>query len=157
MLLFVKRHPLRTLHLALGILGLVVFILTGQYMDRVHDHLRGMPEGPRLFMRSAHLYIMWSSLPNLLLGCHLTWPSQWPARVLQLLSSLPVLASPVLLGLSFFVEPHGPSLMRPMAAWSMILAMVGVLGHVLSVVLSHRASGTHPPEGRALDTLKNRV
>ncbi len=134
-----KAVLLRRLHLAIGVLGLMAFILSGQYMHWVHGHLRGVPDGPRLFMRSAHIYLMWSSSLNLVLGCYFSWPASRPWRAVQALASLLVLAAPVLLGVSFIFEPYGPSLMRPLGAWATILALVGVLVHVVGVGLSRRA------------------
>ncbi|HUF30650.1 MAG TPA: hypothetical protein VMM77_08270, partial [Gemmatimonadaceae bacterium] len=62
---------MRRLHLAVGMLALLVFILTGQYMDRVHEHLTGRPDGPRLLYRSAHIDLLFAALLNLLLGAYL--------------------------------------------------------------------------------------
>ena len=39
--------PGRT-HLIVGMLGLVVFVLQGQYMDLVHNHLADIEGGPRI-------------------------------------------------------------------------------------------------------------
>ncbi len=61
------RHPWKWLHLLFGILGLVAFLFTGQFMDRRLDHLVGMPDGPRALYRSGHIYILFSALLNLLL------------------------------------------------------------------------------------------
>ena len=53
---------LRSLHLVAGILGLLLFVLQGQYMDHVHDHLAGMEDGPRMMFRSSHIYLLLASL-----------------------------------------------------------------------------------------------
>jgi len=51
---------MRRLHLIVGLGGVVAFLLTGQYMDRVHDHLRDMDPTPRLLFRSTHIYLLLS-------------------------------------------------------------------------------------------------
>ena len=61
---------LRRIHLVVGLAGVVLFLGTGQYMDRVHDHLRGMEDVRRMLFRSAHIYLLWSSLLNLALGLY---------------------------------------------------------------------------------------
>src|ERR1043165_8916326 len=43
--------PMKRFHLIFGLVMLVVFLLTGQYMDRVHEHLRNMADGPRMLYR----------------------------------------------------------------------------------------------------------
>ncbi|HVK08649.1 MAG TPA: hypothetical protein VM597_07715, partial [Gemmataceae bacterium] len=68
---------MRRLHLALGLLGVVGFLSTGQYMDRIHDHLRGMDDARRLLFRSTHLYLLFGSLLNLALGLSLAPAGGW--------------------------------------------------------------------------------
>jgi hypothetical protein len=41
---------MKRFHLIFGLILLVVFLLTGQYMDRFHEHLQYMPDGPRIIM-----------------------------------------------------------------------------------------------------------
>src|SRR5438552_3595626 len=122
-------HRLRTIHLSIGGLAVVAFLLTGQYMQWVHNHLQGMPDGPRLFYRSSHIYLLWSSLLNVLLGCYLTRPQQRFLRHAQTVASVAVLVGPFLLCTSFFVELHNPALLRPVGQLAIFLAFGGVLAH----------------------------
>lgn len=131
---------LRQLHLVTGLATLAAFVLTGQYLDKVHGHLVGMPDGPRLFLRSAHIYLLWSGLANTLLGCHLARAQHGFARRLQTLSSLLILAAPLLLAYSFFLEPYGPGLQRPVSWWANVGAFVGVLGQVAARWLQRDAN-----------------
>ncbi|MFY2765058.1 hypothetical protein [Arenimonas sp. MALMAid1274] len=137
------RHPrscLRQLHLVMGLVTLAAFVLTGQYLDKVHDHLVGMPDGPRLFLRSAHIYLLWSGIANALLGCHLARAPRGFARPLQTSSSLLILAAPLLLAYSFFLEPYGPDLQRPVSWWANVAAFAGVLGHAAAHWLGGRGN-----------------
>ncbi len=70
---------MRWLHLAVGIVGVAGFLGTGQYMDLVHDHLRGMDDTHRLLFRSTHIYLLFASLVNLALGLHLKPVRGWAA------------------------------------------------------------------------------
>ncbi len=76
--LSLSRHRLqqphvtmKRFHLIFGIAALFVFILSGQYMDKVYGHLRGMADAPRMLFRSRHIYILFASLLNLSLGTYL--------------------------------------------------------------------------------------
>ena len=104
---------MQRLHFWVGFLGLIGFLLTGQYMDRVYDHLQGMPNATRMLFRSTHIYILLASVINLVLGVYLRPPDPRHKKVMQTLASLLVLASPCLLVLAFFTEPQMANLARP--------------------------------------------
>jgi hypothetical protein len=133
---------LRTIHLSIGALAVVAFLLTGQYMHSVHDHLQGMPDGPRLFYRSSHIYLLWSSLLNMSLGCYLIRPQQRLLRHAQSVASLAILLGPFLLCTSFFVELHNPGLLRPAGQLAIFLAFGGVLAHAAIAMVSRAKSET---------------
>ena len=61
---------MKKFHLVFGVLVIIVFVLTGQYMDRYHEHLRGMADGPRMLFRSRHIFILLSGLLHLGLGAY---------------------------------------------------------------------------------------
>ncbi len=131
---------LRTLHLIVGTVGLIAFLLTGQHMHWVHHHLQGMHDGPRLFFRSAHIYLLWSSLLNVLVGCYLARLTSRLARHVQLLASLAILAGPLLLCVSFFHEPYNAGLLRPVGRAAVVLATAGVLAHAGAAITGQGAT-----------------
>ena len=134
-------NRLRMVHIVLGVVGVVVVVLTGQYMDQVLSHLRHMPDGPRLLYRTAHIYFLWSSLLNLVLGCYGRFSTRPALRWLQGMASLAVLAGPPLLLYSFFVESAVTDLTRPQARLAIYLAFGGVLLHTACTLVSNaRAS-----------------
>ena len=140
-------HPLTNMnrlcvaHIVLGIAGVITFVLTGQYMDLVHGHLRHMPDGQRMLYRSAHIYFLWSSLLNLLLGSYGTFSERTTLRCLQGVASLAVMAGPVLLLYSFFLESMAIDLARPQARLAIYLALAGVSLHSICAFVS-RARAT---------------
>src|SRR5262245_57171144 len=101
------------LHLLIGLVGVLAFLASGQYMDRVHDHLRGMEDAQRLLFRSTHIYLLLTSLLNLALGLYLTASLPGWRRWLQLLGSGLVLLAPLFAALAFFTEPWLTGLERP--------------------------------------------
>jgi hypothetical protein len=127
-----RCSPWRKLHLAVGLVGTLAFVLSGQYMHWAFDHLQGMPDGPRLFFVSSHIYLLWSSLLNLVLGCHLGHVGGRVVRKVQAAGSAALLAGPFLLGWSFFFERHGEGLARPAGRLAIFLALGGVLAHALA-------------------------
>jgi hypothetical protein len=127
---------LRSIHLAVGLVGVLVFAGTGQYMRVVHAGLYGMADGPRLFFRSAHIYLLWASLLNLALGCYLERLRRGALSRLQLVGSVAILAGPPLLCLSFFSAQYNPSLSRPMGQVAIFLSFAGALLHAATVFWS---------------------
>lgn len=126
---------LRRLHLALGLLTIMAFLLTGQYMDRIHGHLREMNAAPRLLFRSAHIYLLFSGLLNCLLGLSAMVRSPGDAlwrRVATIVGSLCLLATPALFLAGFFREPWLGGLVRPYSRLGIYLSLAGVLFHLLT-------------------------
>ncbi len=123
---------MRRPHLWMGLVGVVAFLASGQYMARVHDYLRGMDDATRMLFRSTHLYLLLTSLLNLALGLYATdAPAGW-RRVTQRLGSLLVLAAPPLIAVAFLHEPWLTDLDRPFSRPALIGTLVGMLLHLLS-------------------------
>jgi hypothetical protein len=123
---------IRQVHLFTGALFILVFIATGQYMDLGYEHLRGMADGPRLLYRSAHIYLLYAALLNLLLGLYLRLHAPGRARILQVLGSAIILAAPVFMTLSFFLESQDTSFIRPLARIAIYGTLVGATLHFFS-------------------------
>ncbi len=134
---------MRRLHLLVGTIALLGFLLTGQYMDRVHAHLEGMPDGPRLLYRSAHIYLLFAALLNLLLGAYLRLATRRGVRLAQQIASVAILSLPVLFAAAFFREPALSELERPWARPAIYLSLAAVLTHVVA----QRAANVRPPDG----------
>lgn len=109
---------LRTCHLLVGGLGLLVFLLQGQYMARVVG-MEALPDGARMLYRSAHIYLMLASLANVCVGYYMT-PERAP-NPLQRLTCVVLLTCPALLAWSFFTESASGSLERPIATYTLYL------------------------------------
>ena len=113
---------------------MVIFLLTGQYMDRVHDHLQGMPDGPRMLYRTRHIYILLSGLLHLGIGSYFKYRSESVRRIVQLLGSLLITIAPILFIIGFFREPHLSGLYAPLSKNGIILIAIGTLLHLVSAV-----------------------
>ena len=131
-------NSLRGVHLVAGLLGLIAFVLTGQYMELAFSHLNGMPDAPRLMFRSAHIYTLYGALLNLVLGSYFRPLLGRTARRMQMIGSLAVLIVPVLLLVSFFVESHNNPLSRPVAVIGIYLSLAGCGLHWFASIASHK-------------------
>jgi hypothetical protein len=121
---------MRKVHLIFGALVVAAFLLTGQYMDRYHGHLSGMPDGPRMLYRTRHIFVLLAGLLNLAVGAYLT--DRPRGRVFQLLGSGLLVAAPVLYIAAFFYEPGLGGLYTPLSHWGTYAVAGGVALHLLS-------------------------
>jgi hypothetical protein len=120
------------LHLVVGLVALVAFLASGQYMALGHDHLRGLDDTTRMLFRSTHIYLLFAALLNLALGLYLTVdPPGW-RRGLQRGGSALLLVAPLLLGVAFLTEPWLSGLDRPYTQPAIIGSLVGIGLHLTS-------------------------
>ena len=108
------------------------FLLTGQYMDKFHNHLDGMPDGPRLLYRTRHIFILLAGLLNLALGAYFTYRTQTWRRTIQVAGSLLIFAASLLFLIAFFYEPNLSNLHTPLTHWGTYTIAAGALLHVVS-------------------------
>lgn len=133
---------LQRLHLPVGLATVIVFLLTGQYMDIRYDHLRGMDDATRLLFRSTHIYLLFSGLLNVALGLDMTGESgrgreragggtTW-RDMLRVAGSVLILIGPLLFLAAFLREPFLGALARPFSRPAIYAALAGMALHWLA-------------------------
>ncbi len=120
-------------HLIVGAIGLIAFVLTGQYMHWHFNHLQGMADGPRLMYRTAHIYILWAALLNLVLGLYVQPMENKVRRRIQQAGSLAIMISVALVAISFFTDSQNVTLWRGWARMGIYLALAGAALHAAAV------------------------
>ena len=125
---------MKRFHLIIGLIVVVVFLLTGQYMDRYHQHLMYMTDGPRMLYRTRHIFILMSGLLHLGIGSYFRYHATNVRRTLQIVGSVFITISPILFTVAFFYEPRLADLNAPLSLAGMIMIAVGTLLHLFSGV-----------------------
>ena len=74
---------MKNTHLIFGLLLVFVFLLTGQYMEYVHN--RTLTDGVRVLYRSRHIYLLLNALINITLGLYVQYAVTGWRRSLQLI------------------------------------------------------------------------
>lgn len=131
---------MRTVHLIWGTLGLVLFLLTGQYMARIAG-VPDLPDTERMLYRAGHLYLMLGFVVNIALGCAMARDAALTR--LQLLCSGLVLLSSLLLLLGFAVEAGASNLNRPLTSiglFTMFAAAALLVQREIILWLKHKRS-----------------
>jgi hypothetical protein len=126
---------MRKLHLTAGLLGILVFVLSGQAMRLHKPPVRSLADGQRMMFLSRHIYILGSALVNLTLGLYLRLENRGWRRNLQVAGSLLIILSLALLTLAFVDEPGAGIAGRSLqSAFGWFALFLGGLAHFLANV-----------------------
>ena len=123
----------RRVHLIVGILGVIAFVMTGQLLARHHPPTPTLPGELRMMYVSRHIYLLAGALVNLVLGLYLQRQSALWRRVFQGIGSLSILLSPFLLSMAFLSEPTlGVSGRSWRSYFGLISLFLGVVIHLVA-------------------------
>ena len=127
---------MKKVHLIFGVVVVIAFLLTGQYMDKHFNHMVGVPDAPRLLYRTRHIFILMSGLLNLGIGAYFTYRVEAWQRTIQLLGSLLIFTASFLFLIGFVYEPNRGDLRTPLSHYGMYAIAAGAILHVISGVKS---------------------
>lgn len=130
---------MKLFHLLLGIGMIIIFLLTGQYMDRYLHHLTYTPDVQRMFYRSRHIYILLSGLVNVGLGTYFSYRVERWRQVLQMLGSVLIVLASGLFVAAFIYETSVANFAAPLAGWAMYTIFAGTLFHLLGGLRAKKA------------------
>lgn len=126
---------LRKIHLYLGVLIVIIFVLSGQYMHHNYNHLKDMELMSRALFRAGHLYILLFGLINISIGSYIKTFEHTFYKYLQIVGSVVIFISCGLVIYSFFTELPAEHIERPLARNGLYLIFTGVVIHgLLSLV-----------------------
>ncbi len=129
---------MKLLHQIVGISVVIIFLLTGQYMDFYYPDKTAISEGMRMMLRSRHIYILLGGLVNIALGAYFSWHRESWRRVLQLLASSLLLIATLFSVGAFFYEPQLDGLQRTFTLPALIGLLTGTLMHLFSSIGQNR-------------------
>ncbi len=114
---------LRKTHFWVGFFGIIIFILSGQYMFWILNvgNLDGVH---RMIYRSTHIYLLFGSAVNLVIGVYFI-PTSNLSRWIWL-SHILIVVSPFLLLYGFIIEAAAGNIDRPVTAMGLIFIFIAV-------------------------------
>src|SRR5215831_21241086 len=95
---------MRRIHLIVGLAAVLAFVITGQVLHFHQLKLAASPADVHLMYVSRHIYLAGAAMVNVCLGLYLHLQKASWRGLLQIVGSIPILFSPVLLTLAFFQE-----------------------------------------------------
>ncbi len=123
---------LKQAHFLFGLFMFVVFLLSGQYMDKVLGHLKSLDVDQRLLYRTRHIFLLSSGLLHLSLGLYLQPLPQIRSRKIQYAGSLVLFTSSMILISAFFREAALKDLTTPYSHVGLFLSLFGVSLHIIA-------------------------
>ena len=130
-----ERLPtqVRCIHLIVGLLGVIAFVITGQVMARHVPDIHSLSAEVQLMYLSRHIYLLGAALVNLVLGLYMTLNAAGWRRVLQQIGCLLILLSVISLILAFITEPTFGIAGRSWRSFSGLIALFsGVMAHTVT-------------------------
>jgi MFS family permease len=120
---------MRRVHLILGLLGVVIFLITGQLMKHHNPPVRMLTPDLRMMYVSRHIYRLGTALVNLVLGLYLREYSPGWRRALQRIGSVLIFLSVLSLLMAFISEP---SLGLAGRSWRSYFGLIGLFAGVMT-------------------------
>lgn len=121
----------KNLHFWGGLLLLLIFILSGQYMQHGFNRLQDLSAFERMAFRAEHIYLLLSSLIHIGIGSYFTsHPHKW-GRYIQIFASVLMLMATSFFHYSFFSEMPTREIERPFSRLGLYLMLAGVSIHGL--------------------------
>lgn len=122
---------LKKLHFFGGILFLIIFILSGQYMQHAFNGLQDLELFERMVFRAEHIYLLLTSLIHLSMGTYLRPYKRIPQKYIQLFASFLMFLATASFLYSFFHEMPSSEIERPFSRMGLYLMLAGVSFHGL--------------------------
>jgi hypothetical protein len=123
---------MKRIHFVFGLVLVLVFLVTGQYMDYVHN--RTLPDGVRVLYRSRHIYLLLNALINITLGLYVQYAASGWRRSLQMIGSELIIIAPAFLLAGFFYEPPRGANHTIIAPYGIFATAIGILLHLVSAI-----------------------
>ena len=133
------QRSLRMAHLAVGLIAIVAFLITGMLMSAHEPPMMKLAWDQRLLFNSRHIYLMSAGLVNLAMGVHYLLPTARTRHAAAVAGSLLVLGSAVMLFFAFFAEPMAGRLPGRLSGYGLFALFGGVLLHALASLAGRRA------------------
>jgi uncharacterized protein YjeT (DUF2065 family) len=124
---------MRRFHLTIGLLSVIAFLLTGQFMKHHSPAMQFLTPDVHMMYVSRHIYLLGAALVNLVLGLYLQLcPPGW-RRTLQQIGSLLILLSIGSLLMAFIAEPSLGLAGRSWRSYFGLVALfAGVMTHLVA-------------------------
>jgi len=124
-----KAVELATVHLAVGTITLVAFLVSGYYMLTHEPPLSRLEPGLHLMFNSRHIYMLAAAMVHLILGSHMRPASTGGQVLVQWTGSLFLTLGSALLIAAFLAEPVAGRYPTALSRYGLSSLFVGAALH----------------------------
>ena len=124
------------INLVTGITVVIIFLLTGQYLEYTFNEEVERNFGFRMMRNSRHIYILLSGLINAAIGIYLTTSRIFIVYVMQVVATLFTVSASVLFILGFFTEVYGTFAPAPKIHGGTYLLLAGIILHFTGKIVA---------------------
>lgn len=124
---------IKKLHLYIGIIGFIAFILSGQYFQHMLGGLKELDDAPRLLLRTSHIYLFLTSVINIVFGLYYTPPEK--IRWYTIYNQSLIMLAPFFILYGFVFETLGnEGIDRPIGSLGLFLVLFWLGNIVIGTV-----------------------
>ena len=117
-------------HLIFGIALFIVFLVTGKFMRIDFPDKEIIPQDLRLLMRSRHIYILLSSLIQIILGVYLQVSKEIWRKFVQILGSILLIVGSILFVWAFVHETYATQHFSDLSRFALYTTLAGTVFHL---------------------------
>lgn len=129
---------IRYFHLLFGVILVIVFLITGQFMAHDFPDKDAMSQELRILMRSRHIYLLFSAFLHLLLGVYFALATGKTARYFQIIGSGLLVVASVMLVWAFFAETYTIKHFSNISRYGIFASLAGVIFHLFGGSMRQR-------------------
>ena len=130
---------MRKLHFLIGLLGVLVFLFTGAYMNITFPGSYEGNEVIRYMYRANHVYLLMASLVNLAISYYLYYSYLGWRRTCVHIGSILLYLSPFVLTYAFFFEAPLAIPERNYTFLGVVLLVVGMVLHLPNIRINPKS------------------
>jgi len=116
---------MKKIHLISGLVMVLIFVLSGQYLKMTLPPFEGVMDGNRMMWRASHIYLMMSAVVNVVAGMYYQPFTSVLAVWAQKIGSISVIASQAVLLAAFTIEPAQNDIERLYTVFGCLLLLFG--------------------------------
>tara|TARA_B100000315_G_scaffold28481_1_gene24287 strand:- start:23760 stop:24176 length:417 start_codon:yes stop_codon:yes gene_type:complete len=126
------ENKIKLLHNLTGAISFIVFLGSGLYMMTKFPGIDKSNEVIKYVYKASHIYLLLASLLNMILGGYFLSNNKRVDKIFQVIGSVLIISSTLMLIFAFFHEPGNPAVGRQITVPAIILIFFGALFHSLS-------------------------
>lgn len=126
------ESKIKLLHNLTGAISFIVFLASGLYMMTKFPIIDKSNDVIKYMYKANHIYLLLASLLNMILGGYFSLNDKKADKIFQIIGSVLIISSTLMLIFAFFHEPGDLAAGRSITVPAIVMIFFGVIFHWLS-------------------------